>query len=270
MEQQDVEKKCFVRIENYTGEKPIEIIYREDKSLEVLKPIPCKMPERFDINGIISAPTEWLKKNSGLIDQHNSRVDVDREEGTITLIINERNCMDAIVDGFAEMDKLIASRSTVKGAIQFTDTYRALHINSDNFWSTKKLAKYLRLNRSIFAKKEEGMMLVSQLKNVQAKITGDYEKKQELHGQISKTEFMTQQVEHNIMPRFAVNIAIFKGAPKEVYEIEIDADIVDGQIMVQLLSPAVNDEVDAERDKLIDKELFEIAGLCPDMPIIEK
>lgn len=263
------DQRINVRIENYTGEKPIEIIYREDKAKEVLKPIPARLPEAFSIDGIISAPTEWLGKNFHLIDEDNSRVEVDREGGEIRMILNERNVMDAIVN-FNELGKIIANRSTVTGRIQLTDAFKKLHINTDEFWSTKKLAKFLRLNRSIFAKKDEGMLLVSQLKNVQAKITGDYEKKTELHGHISKTEFMTQQVEHNIMPRFAVNIAIFKGAPKETYEIEIDADIIDGQIQVQLLSPAINDEVESERDKLIDKELAEIAKICPNMPIIEK
>lgn len=128
------------------------------------------------ISGIISAPTEWLRKNHHLIDEDNSRVEVDREGGEIHMILNERNAMDAIVD-FNELGKIIVNRSTVTGRIQLTDTFKKLRINTDEFWSTKKLAKFLRLNRSIFAKKDEGMLLVSQLKNVQAKITGDYEKK---------------------------------------------------------------------------------------------
>lgn len=269
-------KKLFnIRIENYTGEKPIEIVHREDEAEKHLAPTPFRAPTAFNIKGTIECVAEWLGKRKGYIVISNSRLVVNRDEATIRLIINEMDCFSA----FDEEDQLCVTegdmysllpKSTITGSIQFTEMYSKLHINEDKFWIPTSLSKFLRLNRSIFANKEEGMALVSTLKNVKAKISSDYEKKKELHGQISKTEYFSQEVLHNLPESFVIELAIFKGAPKERYDVEIDADIVDGEIQVQLLSPAVNDEVESARDTLIDRELDKIKKMCPDLVIVEE
>lgn len=271
------EKNAFVHIENYTGEKPIEIIYREDQPAKHLDPIPVKLPHAFEINGIITAPYEWLSKHINEVDQKNCRINVKREDATITLYINERDyhegyCAEAaekVLDNSDLSGFNLIPRSYVSGSIQYTKEFERLHINDDTFWAPQKLAKFLRLNRHIFADTEEGMALVSLLKNVKAKITGDYEKTKETHGNISRTEFFEQNVNHNLPDSFSILLPIFKGGAKEKYEIDIDADIIDGEIMVQLLSPAVNAANESARDSLIDAELSRLAALAPGIAIIE-
>lgn len=271
------EKNAFVQIENYKGDKPIEIIYREDTSAKHLDPIPVKLPQAFDIQGIITSPYQWLSKHINEVDQKNCRINVYREEARITLLINERDYHEGFsaddVETRLSLDDLskfdLIPRSRVSGSIQYTKEFERLHINDDTFWAPQKLAKFLRLNRHIFYDIEEGMALISLLKNVKAKITGDYEKTKETHGNISKTEFFQQQVEHNLPKNFSILLNIFKGNAKEKYEVDIDADIIDGEIMVQLLSPAVNEANESARDTLIDAELIRLATLAPNIAIIE-
>ena len=270
------EKKCFVNIGNYTGENPIEIIYREDKAVEHLKPMPVKMPEAINISGTIHTVAEWLGKRKELIEINNCRLVVNRDESAIRLIVNECNSMPSLseeafknLDG-SDLNIALAPKSIIEGRMEYSEMYTDLQINEDYWWSPVQLSKFLRLNRVIFGdRKEEGMALISALKNVKAKISSDYEKKKELHGQISKTEYFSQEVMHNLPESFTVELAIFKGSPKEKYEIEIDADIVDGEIKVQLLSPAINEDVENARDVLINKEVEAISQLCPDLVIIE-
>lgn len=276
--EQTNEKKCFVHIENYTGEKPIEIIYREDAPAKHLDPLPIKMPQAINISGTIATVQEFLAKRKHLLYIDNCRLVVNREDAEITLIINETDSRmsveESVQGGFTGEDLNIsfAPRSTVSGSIEFTEMYRNLKINADFWWPPVKLSKFLRLNRVVFGEsgKEDGMALVSTLKNVKAKINADYEKKKELHGQISKTEYFSQEVSHNLPDSFTVELSIFKGAPKEKYEIEIDADVIDGEIQVQLLSPAVNEDVENARDILINKELDAIKQLCPMLVIVEE
>lgn len=269
------DQRINIRIENYTGEEPIEIIYREDKPAEHLKPIAAKMPDPICIEGTIGCVSEWLEKRKEYTYKSSCRLMVNRDKSSIMLIINETDTRVQLTEEdlycltLNELSMHLP-QSSVTGSLQFAETYKKLHINDDTFWSPSKLSKFLRLNRVIFADKEDGMLLVSALKNVKAKINADYEKKKELHGQISKTEYLSQEVTHNLPESFQVEIAIFKGAPKEKYEIEIDADIVDGDIMVQLLSPAINDDVESARDVLINNELEKIAELCPNLVIIEE
>lgn len=59
--EQTNEKKCFVNIEHYTGEKPIEIIYREDAPAKHIDPIPAKMPSALNIAGTIATVQEFCR-----------------------------------------------------------------------------------------------------------------------------------------------------------------------------------------------------------------
>ena len=84
-------KPIMVHIDNYTGNGPIRIIYREDKPIEKPNPVDIRLPEPINIFGIISAPADWLEKRHRTFEHLNARVDVEREEGTICLVINETN-----------------------------------------------------------------------------------------------------------------------------------------------------------------------------------
>lgn len=267
-------KDVSVNIENYTGDKPIVIIQRRDNAKKEIDPIPAKAPVAININGIISTPRTWLEQRAKYIVIKNARLEVFREDGKINLIINENGSHGEIV--FNENDPkfdfpMDYAGGEVLGKIEYTEIYEKLHINDFNyFFAPAKLAKFLRLHRAIFPDKEQAAVLIAKLKNVEAKISGDYKKECENHGTISKTDYYSQHVTHNLPESFKINIAIFKGAPNETFEIEIDADIVDGNIGVQFVSPAIADADDDVRDKLIDQELEAIKALCPDLVILEK
>lgn len=271
------EKKCFVHIENYTGENPIEIIYREDAPQEHLKPVSQKLPEAIDITGTIETVHNWLEKKMHLINIDNCTLFVNREKCNITLLVNETNSRCALDEELLlntdpeDMTVKFSPTSKITGRIEMTKAYNELKVNIDHWWKPEKLSKHLRMNRAVFGQKgkEAGMDLIGLLKNIKAKISGDYEKKKELHGQISKTEYISENISHNLPESFAVEVSLFKGAPKKRYDIELDADLIDGDIMVQLISPDMNEEVESARDELIDAELEKIKKLVPKLAIIE-
>ena len=272
----ETKQPIMVHIENYTGNEPIKIIYREDAPLKRVDTIQAKTPEPFVIAGIISAPADWLEKRVDTFDVKNARVEVKREDGIIRLIINERDCHATLAEHI-DTDRAynntiteeIMRRSMVTGSIQFTDIFKRLHINEEDSWiDPQKLAAFFRLNRSIFPDLEENMSLVSILKNIKAKISADFEKTKDTYTG-SKTEFYQQSVEHNLPKSFDICIPIFKNTKPEKYNIEFDVDIVDGKILLQLKSPAINDQVEGSRDEIIDKELSRIRTIAPDLVIIE-
>lgn len=265
-----------VNIESYEGNEPVKIFHGEQDPANPT-PIEARDPEAFDIAGIISAPADWIEKRANDFDHHNARVEVHREQGKIRLIINERNCSPALSwkdkDDAGTYNEAIMTRilrrSTVTGAIQFTNTFLRMHINDDEAWmDPQKLAAFFRLNRSIFADQEQGMIIVSLLKNLKAKINAEYEKTKDTYTG-SRTEFYQQNVEHNLPKGFDIVLPIFKGAKAEKYNVEFDVDIVDGRILLQLKSPAINDEVETARDIIIDAELKRIRETAPELVIIE-
>lgn len=262
------EKKAFVHIENYTGEKPIEIIYREDAPQRALETIHATVPGPIKENGTIETPRRFLEKKGHLINIDKCSLNVNREKGVIELFINDTGSRKAY-DPYEELPYDYTG-GKVTGEISCTNEFDDLHINDGSLISPVKLAKFFRLNRHLFPDKEELGVLIAKLKNVEAKVSGDYRKECETHGTISKTDFYSMNVAHNLPESFTMNFAIFKGSPKENYEIEIDADIVDGQIMIALISPTVNSEKNTQIDKLINEELEKIAALCPELLIIEE
>ena len=83
------EKGLTVNIENYTGEKPIEVIYRTGVAAKAQESLPTKEPVKVNISGVISTPFDWLEKRIDLVDQKRANVLVNRESMTITLTVNE-------------------------------------------------------------------------------------------------------------------------------------------------------------------------------------
>lgn len=261
----------------FTDQLPADgqVIVTYGKVLDTIQP---KLPEALDIRGIISAPADWLEKRSDSFEHGNAHVEVKREEGIIQLIINERNCapgLDAAdpddIDWYnSHIETPYRSRSTITGSIQFTELFKRIAINKEDAWiDPQKLAAFFRLNRSIFPDIEENMRLVSILKNIKAKINADYEKTKDTYTG-SRTEFYQQSVEHNLPQSFDICIPIFKGTKPEKYNIEFDVDIVDGKILLQLKSPAINDDVEHARDQIIDAELQRIRDIAPGLVIIEQ
>lgn len=267
---QENEKTLNVKIENYTGDKPIEIIYRVDEPQHKCDLVPVKLPEPINLSGTIKTVREFISKRKDL-NVADSHIEVCRDNAEIKLVINECDSHNGFDPSCVSIqNNYFMKRGCVVGRIEFSEQFKKLKINDETFWSPIKLAQYLRLNRSLFADTEEGMAVVSLLKNVKAKISGEYEKKKETVGTISKTEFFQQSVEHNLPKGFAIMLNIFKGDVKEKFEVEFEADIIDSEIMVKLVSPAINDAFEGARDALINVELDEIQKLLPDMVIIEK
>lgn len=86
---EEKEKGLTVNIEHYTGEKPIEVIYRIGNAPKAIEALPTKEPIKVKVSGVISTPFDWLEKRIDTVDQKRANILVDREKMTITLTVNE-------------------------------------------------------------------------------------------------------------------------------------------------------------------------------------
>ena len=276
MTEQD--QKVSVHIDNYTGEKPIVIVTRDDAPREYVTPVEYKAPEPLNISGTIETPLEFLKKRLHTIDITNAHVEVCRDTSEIELVINESNYHPSLsseeLDTFCDRDILLDKflpTSRIVGTIRYSKEFADLGINSDvQRWSPVKLAQYFRLNRHLFDDKQVSMALVSQLKNIKATISGKYQKEKETHGTISQTEFFELHIAHELPDSFVLNMPIFKGGEKAKFAVEIDAEYIDGNILVSLVSPAMNEEMEVARDAIIDDVVKKITDVAQDIVVIYK
>lgn len=247
-------QKISVSIAEYRGEKPIEIILRNGEAAKAADPLPTKAPVKVNFSGVIGAPFAWLEKRIGTINQKQANIQVDREENTIQLTINEND----------EYNK-----GVVTGTIAFTDEFLGTGINQANKgWEPNKLGQFFRLHRAMFTDKEKAMLLVSQLKNFTANAKSEIQKQKDPSG--SRADVYRSTVESNLPKSFMLHIGIIKGMPKTDVEVEFDHYLSDGECILQLVSPGCKEAVDEYTDKCIDEELEKIRNIAPDIAILEK
>ncbi len=246
------EKQVCVNIQNYTGEKPVEVIIRKGEAAKAVENLPTKAPIRTSLAGVITAPYDWLEKRINQVDQKKAYVIVNRENMEIKLIINEDN------------EYL---RGEVKGSVEFTEIFKKTKINSPEGWLPDRLGQFLRLNRALFSNREEAMKLVSNLKGFKAKVNSEIEKQKDPSG--SRAEVFRQSVESNLPKEFVLNLSIFRGTPKVAITVEFDHYLVDGDCILQLVSPGACEAVESYRDSCIDDVLGKIRNIAPDIAIIE-
>lgn len=96
-----------------------EIILREGAAPKVLDP---KAPVKINIEGIITAPCEFLNKriNAGQFEQKDCHIIVNREEIKISLVVNES-------DEY--------KRGVVVGKLQYHPKFIEFGINTGKVWS---------------------------------------------------------------------------------------------------------------------------------------
>jgi hypothetical protein len=242
--------KINLTIENYTGEKPIVIVYREGVAGKVLDE---KAPVSTDVAGVLSTPLDWLRKRVDTIEQKKAKILVEREKYTITLIVNESDPYN---------------KATISGTAELSEVFKKFGINDPNAgWVPAKLGQFIRLNRATFEDKEQCMKLVSALKNFKANAQSQIEKQHDPSG--SRAEVYRQTVESNLPKSFTVKIPIFKGPEKTTFDVEFDHYLTDGEVFLQLVSPGAKEISDEWRDTAIDRVLNEIRGIAPDIAILE-
>lgn len=247
------EKTVQVYIDNYSGEKPVEVIVRKGEAARQPDPLAIKAPEKIDVTGVISTPLDWLRKRVDTIDQEEANIKVDRENMTIVLTVNERDFYE---------------KSVIVGKIRYSDQFLAFRINDgEKGWVPSQLGQFIRLNRAMFPDKEKCAALVSLLKNFQAKCNADIQKQQDPSG--ARAEVYRMNVESNLPKAFTVELPIFRGTAKQAIEVEFDHYIVDSHVMLQLVSPGANEFTEIYRESELDKVLNQIREVAPDIAILE-
>lgn len=226
-----------------TGEKPAELTIREGSAL------PLKEPKIISIEGVLKNPLEWLKKRNSEIDGLQAHVIVNREVMAIILVTEESN----------HYSKKIA------GSLQLHPDFVKFGINRGEYMTAFDMAHFFKMNRSCFENQSEAMNLVATLQSFKAKVNKELESSDNNRG--DRRLLVEQTVKSNLPEKFTLCIPIFKGEPKETFEVEVYVRAED--LTCTLVSPQANDLVAEMRDKAINEVVNEIASLRSDIAILE-
>lgn len=242
------EQKISINVEKGVS----EMIIREGDAPKVLDP---KAPVKTKISGVIGTPLEYLQKrvNTGQFEQEKSHIIVNRENVSITLVINED-------DEY--------KRGTIKGVLELHPKFKEFGINANKLWTPTELGMFFKMNRAFFPDRAENIKLVSELMNFTATVNNSIERSVKENG--NRTDNFAQVVNSNLPASFVLNIPIFKGKSAEKLEIETFANVDGREISFVLLSPSANQTLEDIRDKAIDEQIEQIKAIAPKIAIIEE
>lgn len=242
------EQKISINVEKGVS----EMIIREGDAPKVLDPKP---PVKTKISGVIGTPLEYLQKrvNTGQFEQEKSHIIVNRENVSITLVINED-------DEY--------KRGTIKGVLELHPKFKEFGINANKLWTPTELGMFFKMNRAFFPDRAENIKLVSELMNFTATVNNSIERSVKENG--NRTDNFAQVVNSNLPASFVLNIPIFKGKSAEKLEIETFANVDGREISFVLLSPSANQTLEDIRDKAIDEQIEQIKAIAPKIAIIEE
>lgn len=220
-----------------------ELIIREGEALKAVEPI------RVNIIGTIESPFKWLEMKKTAINVIDCNILVDNDKGQIKLTVNEKNVYS----------------DTILGVLSLHPDFVKFGINSGEQITSHDLAEKIKMYRSCFKDKDTAMKLVKDLRNFTAKVNKELEAFKDDRANYALKK--SQVVETNLPASFILVVPIFKGQPKESFEVEINIDA--DKLTCSLISPAANDFIYDFKSKIINQEIEKIKSLLPDLVVIE-
>ena len=230
-----------LNVELKDGAQILEV--REGSALQL------REPRIITISGTLPSVYEWMSKRETTFVETKAHILVDREEMSITAILDDGNYYATKVQGSLIEHPIIA----------------VFGINTGNYRTPYQMADTIKMNRTYFENRQVAMELVSQLKTFKAKIEKEIENTSNSRG--DKKHLVDQVVNSNIPDKFKLNIPVFKGDKPNLIEVEVYFNADD--LTCTLMSPELNDLIVAKVDEAIDFEIDAIKKHFTKVAIIE-
>lgn len=223
------------------------------RNVDSVNELPVMKPIQFERIGCMGSIVEFLSKRNRLLNSEKCHINVKREARAIELVFNED---DHYTKGY------------VGDVLEIHPKFKEFGINTGKNWTPNELGQYFKMNRFYFADRSENMALVTTLKNFMAKVNVAIDKQKDDNG--SFADNYNGVVTSNLPANFKINIPIFKGQPKEVFEVEFMASVSGREVHLQMYSPGAVNAMDEITDSIIDEQLEKIRAINDLIPIIEQ
>lgn len=155
--------------------------------------------------------------------------------------------------------------NTVKGFLNRSKEVATLGINNGTKYSSRELAQLLKMNRIMFADRDQCMTLVANLQNFKAKVEADLENSNDNKG--NKKFMFEQKVKQEYNLQFVLNSPIFNTDTMYKYTVEIMYDVLDAQVIFWLESVELKELSDSLTKEIIDAQLTrfgDLTKICTD------
>lgn len=190
-------------------------------------------PRTIVINGTIDAPFQYIKDRLKEYDPKASVVLVDTNKGEITLQLAETNYYGPII----------------KGQLTIHPDLAELKINQEHLFTPKDLIRLLKRFKFYFKEPGEHRTFIESLSNFTADVNTKIKAAKDQKG--NSIASVERTVANSVsIPRFVLDIPIFKGVPRSVFGVEIWVDATDADLSYYLES------IDLFQLQQTEKELY--------------
>ncbi len=166
-------------------------------------------PKIVILEGNINAPEEFINKRKEDYAKNDVHVIMDKDAGTILLILNED-------DKFG---------SSVFGKLLLNTELDSMNINDDESkLDLKALIKLLKFKKHLFEDNAAHTALISKLANFTSKLTAEFNTANDNKG--NKNELKKSNLNLDVEFDFILNCELYKGFPKQKFKVEICVDAV--------------------------------------------
>lgn len=220
--------------------------------------MPLREAQKIVIAGDIESVQRFLAKRyldetkgKGLqeIDFEKSVILVDKENGTIQLLIDPENYYG----------------SSVTAKLELSNEMGLFEINNGVMFTREQIIKTLRMNRIYFPDKGQHAALSAAFQKFSAKVYCDLEKESDTRGNL-KTIF-DRTVQSNVPLCFKVEMPIYKGQPKENFSVDILIEPqANGIVLFYFESVELAEMLEARKEEIFANQLQGLEAF----PIINK
>lgn len=202
-------------------------------------PRPLLHPAKLAYAGRLDTPRLFLTPKEGNYDKLQSTFEVDAENNKVR---------------FVGTEKSHESADTITGALVASEAIEQFKLNTGFRWAVPQLIELVKRMRPYFASQDAQVALITQLRNWSIGVSKLFEEVANQDGNAKRA--VTVRVEGQAPAPFKLHLPIYKGYPKETFEVEfgVDAESSAG-VKLYMDSPQLLDLLLDKKEEYIKAEV---------------
>jgi len=202
-------------------------------------PRPLQHPAKLAYAGRLDTPRLFLTPKEGNYDKLQSTFEVDSENNKVR---------------FVGTEKSHESADTIVGSLVPSEAIEQFKLNTGFRWAVPQLIELVKRMRPYFASQEAQVALITKLRNWSIGVSKLFEEVANQDGNAKRA--VTVRVEGQAPAPFKLHLPIYKGYPKETFEVEfgVDAESSAG-VKLYMDSPQLLDLLLDKKEEYIKAEV---------------
>lgn len=232
------------------SEAPTTVVVKPDTSgngtftlLQGQAPAPIQAPARLSYAGRLDTPRLFLTPKEANYTPTQCTFEVDAEKG---------------VARFVGTEKSHESADTITGKLEPSEALAQFKLNTGERWTVAQLVELVKRMRPYFATQEAQVALITHLKNWSVGVSKQFEEVQSQDGNARRA--VAIKVEGQMPTPFVLCLPIYKGYPKERFEVEFGVDAEGSNVKLYLDSPQLLDMLLAKKEEYLKTETDYFTG----------